>query len=167
MATEIHIHLDAGRLNFPLRTIWQGVLSSAVVVIHGMPADIEGAGIVFGVAPTGQTPHDPPVYRAVATRQADGTWRAYVSPFTFPTVGLSLEYSVVGADVHENPRWLGTGQLNVVDCPAAGSADAPDILPRDAYIRNPVTGKYHKLVAEVDEDGVVTVAIEQEGVDSL
>lgn len=167
MATEIHIHLDAGRLNFPLRTIWQGVLSSAVVVIHGMPADIEGAGIVFGVAPTGTTPHDPPVYRATATKQADGTWRAYVSPFTFPVVGLSLEYSVVGADGHENPRWLGTGQLNVVACPANGSADAPDILPRDAYIRNPVTGKYHKLVAEVDEDGVVTVAIEQEGVDSL
>ncbi len=167
MATEIHIHLDAGRLNFPLRTIWQGVLSSAVVVIHGMPADIEGAGIVFGVAPTGQTPHDPPTYRATATKQADGTWRAYVSPFTFPVVGLSLEYSVVGTDVHENPRWLGTGQLNVVACPANGSADAPDILPRDAYIRNPVTGLYHKLVAEVDEDGIVTVAIEQEGVSTL
>ena len=163
MATEIPIHLDAGRLNFPLRTIWQGVLSSAVVVIHGMPADIEGAGIVFGVAPTGQTPHDPPVYRAVATRQADGTWRAYVSPFTFPTVGLSLEYSVVGADVHENPRWLGTGQLNVVACPANGSADAPAVVPRDTYIRNPVTGLYHLLTATVDEDGNLTLDLSDEG----
>lgn len=163
MATEIHIHLDAGRLNFPLRTIWQGVLSSAVVVIHGMPADIEGAGIVFGVAPTGQTPHDPPVYRAVATRQADGTWRAYVSPFTFPTVGLSLEYSVVGADVHENPRWLGTGQLNVVECPANGSSDVPAVVPRDTYIRNPVTGLYHLLTATVDEDGNLTLDLSDEG----
>ena len=163
MATEIHIHLDAGRLNFPLRTIWQGVLSSAVVVIHGMPADIEGAGIVFGVAPTGHTPHDPPVYRAVATRQADGTWRAYVSPFTFPTVGLSLEYSVVGADVHENPRWLGTGQLNVAACPANGSADAPAVVPRDTYIRNPVTGLYHLLTATVDEDGNLTLDLSDEG----
>lgn len=163
MATEIHIHLDAGMLNFPLRTIWQGVLSSAVVVIHGMPADIEGAGIVFGVAPTGQTPHDPPVYRAVATRQADGTWRAYVSPFTFPTVGLSLEYSVVGADVHENPRWLGTGQLNVVACPANGSSDVPAIVPRDTYIRNPVTGLYHLLTATVDEDGNLTLDLSDEG----
>ena len=167
MATEIHIHLDAGRLNFPLRTIWQGALSSAVVVAHGVPADIEGLGVVFGVAPTGTTPHDPPTFRAAATKQADGTWRAYCSPFTFPTVGLALQYSLVGVDAQSNPRWLGTGQLNVVDCPAQGSSDAPEVLPRDSYIRNPVTGKYHKLVAEVDEDGVVTVAIEQEGVSSL
>lgn len=163
MATEIHIHLDVGRLNFPLRTIWQGVLSSAVVVIHGMPKDIVGAGVVFGVAPTGSTPHDPPTYRAVASRQADGTWRAYVSPFTFPVVGLELEYSVVGEDAHPNPRWLGTGQLNVVDCPANGSADAPDILPRDTYIRNPVTGLYHLLTATVDEDGNLTLDLSDEG----
>ena len=165
MASAIHIHLDAGRLNFPLRTIWQGVLSSAVVVIHGMPADIDGAGIVFGVAPSGTTPHDPPVYRAPATRQADGTWRAYVMPAVFPVVGLSLEYSVVGEDSHENPRWIGTGQLNVVDCPAAGSADAPDIIPADTYVRNPITGLYHKLTAVVDEDGNLTINLDDEGIE--
>ena len=163
MATEIHIHLDAGRLNFPLRTIWQGVLSSAVVVIHGMPADIDGAGVVFGVAPTGNVPHDPPVYRAAATKQADGTWRAYVSPFTFPVVGLSLEYSVVGTDAQGNARWLGTGQLNVVECPANGSSDVPAVVPRDTYIRNPVTGLYHLLTATVDEDGNLTLDLSDEG----
>lgn len=163
MATEIHIHLDAGRLNFPLRTIWQGVLSSAICVIHGVPADIESLGIVFGVAPAGNTPHDPPTFRASATKQADGLWRAYVNPFTFPVVGLSLEYSVVGADGHDNPRWLGTGQLNVVDCPAAGSSDAPDVIPRDTYIRNPVTGLYHLLTATVDEDGNLTLRLSDEG----
>jgi len=165
MATEIHIYLDAGRLNFPLRTIWQGVLSSAVVVIHGMPADIDGAGVVFGVAPTGNVPHDPPVYRAAATRQADGTWRAYVIPAIFPVVGLALEYSVVGMDAQDNPRWLGTGQLNVVDCPAAGSADAPDIIPADTYVRNPITGLYHKLTAVVDEDGNLTINLADEGIE--
>ena len=164
MATEIHIYLDAGRLNFPLRTIWQGVLSSAVCVVHGVPADIDSLGIVFGVAPTGTTPHDPPTYRAAATKQADGTWRAYVSPFTFPTVGLSLEYSAVGADGHDNPRWLGTGQLNVVDCPAQGSSDAPDIIPADTYVRNPVTGLYHKLTAEVNELGEITTIVAPEGI---
>lgn len=165
MATEIHIHLDAGRLNFPLRTIWQGVLSSAVVIIHGMPADIDSSGIVFGVAPTGTTPHDPPTYRAAATRQSDGTWRAYVSPYTFPVVGLSLEYSVVGVDVVGNPRWLGTGQLNVMDCPAAGSSDAPEVIPADTYVRNPVTGLYHKLTAIVDEDGNLTINLAEEGIE--
>ena len=164
MAKEIHIYLDAGRLNFPLRTIWQGVLSSAVVVIHGMPADIDGAGIVFGVAPNGNTPHNPPTFRAVATRQADGTWRAYVIPAVFPVVGLALEYSVVGMDAQDNPRWLGTGQLNVVACPAAGSADAPDIIPADTYIRNPSTGLSHKLTAIVDDAGSLTINLDDEGI---
>lgn len=165
MATEIHIHLDAGRLNFPLRTIWQGVLSSAVVVAHGVPADIEGMGVVFGVAPTGNTPHDPPTFRAAATKQADGTWRAYCLPSIFPVVGLQLEYSAVGTDANGNPRWLGTGQLNVVDCPAAGSSTAPDIIPADTYIRNPVTGLYHLLTAVVDEDGNVTINLADEGIE--
>lgn len=165
MATEIHIYLDAGRLNFPLRTIWQGVLSSAVIVVHGVPADIEGLGVVFGVAPTGNTPHDPPTFRAAAAKQSDGTWRAYCIPAIFPVVGLQLEYSVIGTDAPCNPRWLGTGQLNVVDCPAAGSSAAPEVIPADTYIRNPVTGKYHLLTAEVDEDGNITLNLADEGVD--
>ena len=163
MATEIHIHLDAGRLNFPLRTVWQGVLSSAVCVVHGVPDDIESLGIVFCVAPTGTTPHDPPTYRAAAVKQADGTWRAYCSPFIFPVVGLALQYSPIGVDAQSNPRWLGTGQLNVVDCPAAGSSDAPEVVPRDTYIRNPVTGLYHLLTATVDEDGNLTLNLSDEG----
>lgn len=97
--------------------------------------------------------------------EADDTWRAYVSPFVFPVVGMSLEYSVVGADGHDNPRWLGTGQLNVVDCPAQGSADAPDVVPRNCYIRNPVTGLYHELTAAVDEDGNLTINLADEGVE--
>ncbi|MBO7686548.1 MAG: hypothetical protein J6V72_09200 [Kiritimatiellae bacterium] len=165
MATEIHIHLDAGRLNFPLRTIWQGVLSSAVIVIHGVPVDIDGLGVVFGVAPSGNVPHDPPTFRAAATRQADGTWRAYCMPAIFPVVGLELVYSVVGLDANESPRWLGTGQLNVVDCPAAGSSDAPEVVPADTYIRNPVTGKYHLLTAELDADGHITLNLADEGIE--
>ena len=165
MATEIHIHLDAGRLNFPLRTVWQGALSSAVCVVHGVPGDIESLGVVFGVAPTGDVPHDPPTYRADATEQADGTWRAYCSPFIFPTAGLALQYSLVGVDAQANPRWLGTGQLNVVECPADGSGDAPPIVPSDTYIRNPVTGLYHLLTATVDEDGNLTMNLADEGIE--
>ena len=165
MATEIHIHVDAGRLNFPLRAIWQGVLSSAICVVHGVPDDIESLGIVFCVAPTGTTPHDPPTYRAAATKQADGTWRAYCSPFIFPVVGLALQYSPVGMDEQDNPRWLGTGQLNVVDCPANGGGDAPPIVPRDTYIRNPVTGLYHLLTATVNASGEMTIGLAPEGVE--
>ncbi len=164
MSTEIHIHADAGRLNFPLRTIWQGALSSAVCVVHGVPDDIESLGVVFCVAPTGTTPHDPPTYRAVAAKQADGSWRAYCTPFTFPTVGLALQYSLVGTDAQENPRWLGTGQLNVVDCPAQGSSDAPEILPRDTHVYSPTDGLYHKVLVSFDEDGFPHFEVERQGV---
>ena len=156
MATEIHIHLDAGRLNFPLRTIWQGELSSADLVLRGVPAGFEAVGVVFGVEGGEET------FRAEAARDGD-TWRAYASPYVFPRAGLGMEYSVVGTDAHGNARWLGTGQLNVVECPANGSSDVPPIVPRDTYIRNPVTGLYHLLTATVDEDGNLTLHLSDEG----
>ena len=35
----------------------------------------------------------------------------------------------------------------------------------DTYIRNPVTGKYHKLTAKLNELGEITIDVDQEGVD--
>lgn len=156
MATEIHIHLDPGRLNFPLRTIWQGELSSADLVLRGVPAGFEAVGVVFGVEGGEET------FRAEAALAGD-TWRAYASPYVFPRAGLGMQYSVVGTDAHGNARWLGTGQLNVVECPAGGTPTPPPIVPRDTYIRNPVTGLYHLLTATVDEDGNLTLDLSDEG----
>ena len=34
----------------------------------------------------------------------------------------------------------------------------------DTYVRNPVTGLYHKMNAEVDEYGNITLVVEKEGV---
>lgn len=60
-------------------------------------------------------------------------------------------------------------RIKVTDCPAEVNVTALNIADgtRDTYIRNPVTGLFHKLVAETDESGVLTVAAEQEGVSSI
>jgi len=162
MPTCIDINLDAGRLNFPLRPLHVGALSSAVAVLRGVPPDIDRAAVV--IQAPGETP-DPPRFRADATKQADGTWRCYMSPWCFPEAAAALEYHVVGVDALDNPRWLGRGALDVHDCPADGSGDAPPIVPRDTYIRNPVTGLYHLLTAAVDGDGNITLDLAEEGVE--
>ena len=41
----------------------------------------------------------------------------------------------------------------------------PDVIPQDTYIYNPTTGLWHKLVAEVDDQGCITVAVAQEGIE--
>lgn len=162
MSAEFHIHLDAGRLNFPLRPFSAGALSSAVAIIHGVPADIVTCALVI---PNPQTNPDPARFRADATKQADGTWRCYLSPFCFPAAATGLEYHAVGLDARDNPRWLGKGTLDIYTNPADGSGAVPPIVPRDTYIRNPVTGLYHLLTAAVDTDGNITLDLAEEGVE--
>ncbi|MBR4353767.1 MAG: hypothetical protein IKP97_00520 [Kiritimatiellae bacterium] len=159
-----HIIVRPDRLNRPLAVCYCGKLSSAVFVVEGdLPDDLEALAVLIGRTPENNAPRSD--FVAAAHRQDDGSWRCYLSPFYFPDASESLEYHIVGADTSDNPRWLGTGSLVVRDCPANGSSVTPEVLPRDAYVYNPVTGKYHKLVAEADELGNISVAVEQEGVD--
>ena len=88
-----------------------------------------------------------------------------MSPFFFPDLSDALEYHVLGTDTNGNARWLGSGPLEVRDNPANGSPVVPEIIPADTYIRNPATGLYHKLTAAVDEDGNLTISLEEEGVE--
>ena len=160
MKTNI-VTLRPDRLNFPLEECPVGRLSSAVFVIVGdIPDDIEGMSVVVEYMDNQTKRH----YIAHATRQADGTFRAYIAPAYFPAVSNALKYHVVGEDEHQHPRWLGSGLLRILDNPADGSAVIPDILPRNLYAYNPTTGLYYKVVAEVNELGEVTVNVDQEGI---
>ena len=67
-------------------------------------------------------------------------------------------------DENGNARWLGTGPLIVRENPANGSPVPPEIIPADTYIRNPVTGLYHKLLANVNELGEITTYCDPEGI---
>ena len=163
---EHMVTIRADRLNRPLETCFCGKLSSAVFRIVGdIPDDMDGLTVQIGRT-ADETTHQPrPNFTAAATRQGDGTFRCYLAPFYFPDASEGLEYHIVGLDAHGNPRWLGTGALIVRDNPAAGSPEVPEIIPADTYIRNPVTGLYHKLTAEVNEYGEIMVGVESEGIE--
>lgn len=162
-----HISVRPDRLNAPLATCYVGRLSSAVFIVEGdIPDDIESMAIEVGRTPdTSTTPATARAnFSAACTKQDDGTWRCYLSPFHFPDLAEDLAYHVMGADESNNPRWLGTGVLAVRANPANGSPVAPAVLPKDAYAYNPTTGLYHKLTATVDEYGEISIAVEQTGV---
>lgn len=157
------IHLNPDRLDLPLMPLYAGKLSSAVWIVDGAPDDIDSLAVLIGRTP-GETGESRDDFSVAATRLSCGLWRAYISPFCFPDVSQSLDYNIVGTDSAVNPRWLGTGQLRVSDCPADGSPITPPIIPVDTYIRNPLTGLYHKLTADVNELGELTTTIDPEGI---
>ena len=161
---QVTIHAD--RLNRPLETCFVGKLSSAVVRIVGdMPDDIYGMTVQIGRTEDPTTHQPRPNYTVAANRNADGkTYRCYLAPFCFPDEADALEYHIVATDTNDHPRWLGTGPLIVRDNPADGSPVTPEIIPADTYIRNPVTGLYHKLTAAVNEYGELSIDLESEGI---
>lgn len=166
------IQVNPDRLDLPLIPLYAGRLSSAVWYVSGVPSDIEGLAIQIGCTPDPTTHQPRDNFSAAATLVTGGTcppcassmWKCYLSPFYFPDAATALEYHIIGTDAESNPRWLGTGQLCVKDNPADGSPVAPDVIPRDTYIRNPVTGLYHLLTANVNDDGEITIHLADEGI---
>lgn len=164
---EHQVTIRADRLNRPLETCFVGKLSSAVFRIVGdIPDDIDGITVQIGRTDDPTTHQPRQNFTVAANRNADGkTFRCYLSPFCFPDVSDALEYHVLGTDTNGNARWLGSGPLEVRDNPANGSPVPPEIIPADTYIRNPVTGLYHKLIAEVNDLGEITVAADPESIE--
>lgn len=169
MKTHV-IRVRPDRLGFPLETCVVGKLSSAVFRIGGdIPDDVEGITVQIGRTADPDTQEPRANFTAAATEEAsthaERTFRCYLSPFYFPDLSKDLKYHIVGVDASGNARWLGTGSLEVEDNPANGTPIAPDIIPADTYVRNPATGLYHKLGAEVNALGQVVVTVEKEGVE--
>ena len=166
-----HLRIRPDRLNAPLATCNVGKLSSAVFIIEGdIPDDADTIAVQIGRTPDPQTQEPRENFTAAASEtislgSAARTFRCYLAPFYFPDKADALEYHIVATDSNGNPRWLGTGPLIVRDNPADGSPVTPEIIPADTYIRNPVTGLYHKLIAEVNDLGEITVAADPEGIE--
>ena len=163
-----NIRLRPDRLNFPLDTCVVGKLSSSVWILYGdIPDDIEGMSVQVERVPDAETHVQPPNYTAVAnevTGASPRSFRCYFSPWYFPEASDDLKYHVLGSDSNGNPRWLGSGVLRVEKNPAGGSPVPPEIIPADTYIRNPVTGLYHKITAEVNDLGEITTIVDPEGI---
>lgn len=156
-----YIELKPDRLNFPLATLNVGKLSSAVLTVGGDIPDDTAALVVKVEYSNGQSTD---YYVAAGTRQADGTFRVYLAPGYFPAKSNSLKYHVYVTDQLDNPRWMGSGVLRIFDNPSDGSSPAPEVLPKNLYAYNPVTHLYHRITAEADAAGNITLALEQEGV---
>ncbi len=156
---RLTVKVDEAHLGWPLRAVWAGALSSLTLYVEDVPPGFAAVEVQFG-APGRAAP-----FRAEGVPERCGVWRVYAMPWCFPEAADGLEYQVVGTDAEGARAWLGTGTLTVRANNAQGSADAPAIIPADTYVRNPVTGLYHKLTAEVNEHGEVTVAVEEEGVE--
>ncbi len=157
----LRVRVDESRLNFPLIPIAAGRLSSLDLEIIDVPARAQALSVFFEYG-TGETN-----YAVVCEKVNDGFWTCYANPYVFPAVkdDGSLHYHVVATDARDNQQWLGTGELRVLANPANGSGDVPPVVPRDCYIRNPVTGLYHLLTAEVDDTGNITLDLAEEGVE--
>ena len=162
-----NIKIRPDRLNDPLATCFVGKLSSAVFMIVGdIPDDVDTITVQIGRTDDPTTHQPRQNFTVAANRNADGkTFRCYLSPFCFPDVSDALEYHVIGTDTNGNARWLGSGPLIVRDNPANGSPVPPEIIPADTYIRNPATGLYHKLTAEVNDLGEISVGVDSEGIE--
>ena len=158
---KTRVRIDESRLNFPLAPIAAGVLSAHYVELVDVPEHVQTLGMLF------EHGNNAEIFRAECSRAGDSIWNCYAMPFIFPAADVTgeLHYHVVATDDRDNEQWLGTGSLFVHKNPANGSSDAPSVIPKDCYIRNPITGLYHKLTAGVDEDGNLTVALEEEGVE--
>lgn len=157
---HIRIKINPDRLDEPIIPATVGKLSSAVFFIEGdFPDDTDTLAIQFG-----RVGENLANFTVAATR-VDGGFRAYASPFNFPTASDALRYHVIATDLNGNPRWLGSGLLRVRENPADGSPVVPEIIPADTYIRNPATGLYHKLTASVNEYGELSIDLEPEGIE--
>lgn len=156
-----YITLRPDRLNFPLETVDVGRQSSAVLIVGGDIPDDTAALIVKVEYSNGQSPG---YYVAAGTRQADGTFRVYLAPGYFPATTKGLHYHVYITDELDNPRWMGSGALRIIENPSDGSSPAPEVLPKNLYAYNPVNHLYYKIIAEADAEGNITITLDQEGV---
>lgn len=140
----------------PMAEIAVGRASAFECLIVGVPANTEGVQIHFG------TRDDLSVNAVDCRAIPGGEWKCYANGFFFPDVGKA-HYHVTAKTAAGDSAYLGGGTLRIIhSVMTANTANA--IIPEDTYIRNPKTGLWHKVVAELDEQGNIVLATEQEGI---
>lgn len=160
---KMKVKIDESRLNFPLRTMNAGLLSSFYLELVDVPSTAASVNVyVEYLDGDGATQN----FVCACSEATTGDWTCYCVPLTFPAVSESgLKYHVVATDENDNAMWLGSGDLRVLDNPANGGGVEPSVVPGDCYIRNPTTGLYHLLTAVTDEDGNLTIQLADEGIE--
>lgn len=151
---------NADRLLKPVTGFY---LSSMLLFIKVLDEDISAVNVrVYKL--TDMESDNPNPYTVAATLQEDGLYRAYLQGACFQDVSNTLKYQIVAIDTEGNMRSLGFGPLRVLRSDLTEGGIAPSILPNDLYAYNSTTGLWHKITASLDDAGIISLDIEQEGV---
>lgn len=145
---------DGAGLALPAVEVGRGSAFEALLV--GVPARYENVQVAFGLA--GDTVANP----CPCSAKPGGEWGVYASAAFFPNEGRA-HYHVTARTGRGDSVYLGRGTLRIVPSVLnVEGADVP-IVPEDFCVRNPVTGLWHRVFAEANEDGDITMTVQQEG----
>lgn len=145
--------------NFPLKPVWVGVNSDALFVLDRVPAGCTARLYVTKINAAIA------VYFDANISTTTGAVYIHVAGANFPAAGTGGKYEVLLLETTTgHSYWAGAGLLNVL--PASnGTVTAGYGNAMDTYVRDPATGLYYRVWAEINEDGDVTTHTDQEGVE--
>lgn len=140
-----------------LPEIVNGRASAYYALIRGVPEEVDHVEVHFG------KPENASTNAVVCRRVPGGDWKVYANGFFFPDVGKTVYHITARSDKGDSV-YLGGGTLRVTQSVLNVTEGEEPIIPADTMVRNPRTGLWHKLTAEVNDDGQVVVGVEKEGI---
>jgi hypothetical protein len=149
------VEVTPDKPNFPLTPVWVGMNGAALFSITGLPTETESARL--WITKVGASVA---VYFDATWDETEEVWYAYAGGANFPTVGQG-SYEVEFEDDEGRTFWSGRGVLSVLLASGGGTVGAG--TPADSYVRNPITGLYHKVTVRVNELGEFTTEVSQTG----
>ena len=159
------IHCPSDRADHKLEALSAGKDSTRTVWVKCADEEADEIFIRIWRKATAEDTDEPVPYDVPGVQETNGVWRVYLPSYCFPLVADDLMYRVIGKDLKGETRDLGGGNLRVLETHLSEGGIAPTILPNNTYVRNPTTGLWHKLIATVDESGVISIAVDQEGIE--
>lgn len=144
--------------NFPLKPVWIGVNSNALFLLLGVPSGFTARLYLTKVGASVAVFFD-------ASVSDSGAVTVFVAGANFPAAGTGAKYEILLTETETgHPYWCGEG-LVTVKAASSGTVTAGFGNAMETYVRNPTTGKYHKVTASINEIGEVTSVTSQEGID--
>lgn len=140
----------------PLPAAEVGRASAFRALLVGVPGDLENVEVHFA------TPTNASGTPVRCDAMPGGDWRVYASGIYFPDEGKA-KYRVTARTPQGDSVHLGEGTLRIVQSSLNVDAAVIPIVPDDTYLRNPVTGLWHKLTCTI-EDGDMLPLISKEGI---
>lgn len=125
-------------------------------VLMNVPADYDNVQIAFEQANGASVP-------CPCNARPGGEWGIYANGAFFLSLITKGAYHVTARTHKGDSVYLGSGTLRVKASILNVDANAVPVLPQDVYVRGG-NGLYYKVTAELDEDGVPYMVVDQNGV---